>query len=59
MISDTAIMKEIMHQRNPSIENPLAYNFIPEDVVNRGQYQDILMKHQSRRRAFPQIYHHH
>ena len=52
-------MKEIMHQRNPSIENCLAYNFIPEDVVNRGQYQDILMKHQSRRRAFPQIYHHH
>jgi len=57
MISDTAIMKEIMHQRNPSIENPLAYNYIPEDV-NKG-YQELLLRHQSRRRAFPQIYHHH
>ena len=54
MISDTAIMKEIMHGRNPSIENPLAYNFNPEDVFSRGQYEDMLMKHhQSRRRAFP------
>ena len=30
MISDTAIMKEIMHHRNPSLENPLAYGSVPE-----------------------------
>jgi hypothetical protein len=39
MISDNAIMKEIMHQRNPSIENPLAYNYIPEGMYVDANYK--------------------
>ncbi len=46
MISDTAIMKEIMHHRNPSLENPLAYGQVPEGkkrLLNRIRNRQKLL----------------
>jgi hypothetical protein len=43
LISDKAIMKEIMHQRNSSIENTLAHQqILPDDIT--GQYQDLVLR---------------
>jgi hypothetical protein len=41
MISDTAIMKEIMHHRNPSLENPLAYGIVPEGKMLSEWFIDL------------------
>ncbi|TNV76780.1 hypothetical protein FGO68_gene10386 [Halteria grandinella] len=46
-----------MHQRVSSIENTLAYNQIPYQY--QPSYEEVTGKYQTRRRAYPQVYHHH